>query len=602
MDTYNESLKTTTSNILAALSAQQTQLQSAQITAEYSLYYAQGAELTARTALEGTELAVIEYDHISSQIQFNSNQVFNLVASLTQANVDTTASVTNVATAAANVQIAANAISTLGADIGAALSIATTYINKTDSYNKIVEAAAFVNEVANSAQEIAFKLMEVSSHTSEIASSALLNQGTVTQTKIGAVATAVNTEFNKYLALATTENQTLAQACKQDRQKEGALLDANREVKAITNVYKNANCHLNLNLTVAVISSKSIRAAFTALPNPLPTFYAPPASDIKIPDAKPNYYLFLVPEQAQTLLSVDLVEQMFAHRDDPELKGTFYSVTASKDPDGKCVSDHSNVIDLSLDVYGTKVEAGKNYVAFIYSELSPEYKRYVNNYSDLVSAPSQFFTPATLLPSAKHFSEKGGTSLTLPDILFEIDLKSASAADIAAIMAAEKAKTLEYRCILVETDNLVTTLKADLNLLSCPESDYYKTAGGSAVGPLAVKISLPIYFNLAIAEQVAPINYTLAVLVSGTGSIKQQAAESDESDTCVDPAKPPSTQSWEVKFTTGTTDNFGNLIRPGVHYKPYILAIVKGADTLKFTPVLSLDSTPIHTTETKAAN
>lgn len=101
------------------------------------------------------------------------------------------------------------------------------------------------------------------------------------------------------------------------------------------------------------------------------------------------------------------------------------------------------------------------------------------------------------------------------------------------------AADLEFRCILVEKART-----PDLNLLV----------------DSAAKTPPAIYFNLAIAEQVSPANYTKATNVSG---------------------------KYEIKILADTTDNFGNIIKPGTQYKPYILTIDNSPNSSPFVNVLA---------------
>jgi len=110
---------------------------------------------------------------------------------------------------------------------------------------------------------------------------------------------------------------------------------------------------------------------------------------------------------------------------------------------------------------------------------------------------------------------------------------------------------LEYRCILTETN-----LDPNPNFLLCEDEHN----------------NPPIYFNLSIAEQVSPANYTKAEL----GQSPQLL--------------------FEVEFAQGVTDNFGNAIQPNTEYKPYILAVANGANGAKpaqFVNILATSLAPI---------
>jgi hypothetical protein len=396
MNTYNENLQQTVINTLAALSARQSQLASAQTAAQYSLYYAQGAEITARDKLTATNKTVVFCQSVNDQSLINDNQATNLFATVTAANTSVSASNTNMATAASNVQIASNAIAMLASDIGAALNIATASLFNTDSYKKILDANNFVNDVANDSKNVSMLAMDASGRSSEIIATALLAQTNTVTTKTDNLLAATQTELNKFSELSISEYKVVSQTAKAEQLAEGALLDADKEASAIVRAYANANDRLNLGLSVSVNSGTQISVAFSALPSPLPTFLAQPASGIAIPGANPNYYLTLVPADKMVMFSTDQAEQLFASRL-PEDKTQFYPLTPN--PKG------SSVV-LVNDAFNSPIQAGSSYVAFLYIALSMEYKRFIGNFSDLLSAPGQTFIPATTLPLAKKCTDK----------------------------------------------------------------------------------------------------------------------------------------------------------------------------------------------------
>jgi|GEM_PF-6695091 len=593
MNTYNENLQQTVVNTLSALALNQSNLDSLKTVAEYTLYYAQGAEITARDKLEGTEDDVTTWQNINNQSLINTNQVFNLLTSATEANTDVAVSITNTATAAANVQIASNAISVLASDIGAAFNIATAALYQTDVYEKIQSANSLINEVANEVKRISKGAMNASGSTSEITISEVLAQTTGVKSKIDNLFTSTQAELDKFTKLAIAENAQITKASKAERQAEGELADARREVIAINTAYDNSNNQLNQCLSISVVSGSEITASFAALP--LPTFYSPQAGGVTIPEATPIYYLTLVPAQNQTTFSIDQVEQLFSQRPAGD-NSLFVSITpdASVDATG-AVTRSPTSIQLSSDAFGNPVQAGSSYVAFLYIELSKVYKQYINNYSELLSAPSQPFTPATTLPLVQHLEvtpnktpdATGVTwsiaSFTFTPLVSPADTATEQTDATAASPAKGKAKSVaaqsdaaatvqqtvsdaqqavansaapeaqvagsstailayEFRCILVEQGGT-----PDLNLLRCPEN-----------------LNLPpIYFNQAIADQVSPANY-IRVPASLSGRCK-------------------------FSFPSSATDNFGNVIKPNTMYQLYILTVATGdpSDQAQYTNVLA---------------
>lgn len=544
MNSYNENLQQTVVNTLAVINLNTDNLESLKTIAESTLYHAQGAEITARDKLQATQGDIKTWHNINNQSLSGANQAFNLLASATDANVDVGVSITNNATAAANVQIASNAISALASDIGAAFNIATASLYNTDVYEKIQSANGIINEVANESKRIAKDAMNASSATSEITISQVLTQTTGVKTKIDNLFKSTQAELEKFSKLAITENIQISAASKIERQAEGVLADARREVTAINSAYNNTNNQLNQGLNITVVSSTTIAVSFTALP--VPTFYSPQASQVIIPAAEPNYYLTLIPAQNQTMFSIDQVEQLFAQRPAGDNR-QFFRVSPGVGPNevGE-VNASTTTIPLTLDAFGNSIIAGSSYVAFLYIELAKQYKQYISNFSDLLSAPSRPFIPATTLPTAQTLiitadSASSPDGLIWSTAVFQSSLTAATTANLnedessvtevatqVPANVSDLSSQLQFRCILVED-----TRCPDLNLMLCPEN---------------LNIP-PIYFNLAIAEQASPATYLLA-----------HAGNS----------------GYKVKFSPGTTDNFGNPIVPGKKYIPYVVTLVEG--------------------------
>lgn len=413
MNTYSENLQNAISNTLNALAAQQAILVSAETSAEYALYYAQSAELTAVEKLNGTNANVTYSQNVNNQSIINKNQSLNLLASMTEANADVTTSNSNMATAAANLQIASNAITALASDIGAALNVATASMYDTQTYKKIVEANSFINEVANDAKALSLQAMDASGKTSEIIATVALTQATSVDGLIGNLLAATQAELDKYTSLSVAENATVAASKLAERQAEGVADDALTQVVAIDDTYQKANQEMNLALTVTASSLDTINVSFNALLNPLPTFYALPASGIVIPDAKPRYFLAIVEQSQSVGFSMDRAEQLFAQKN--AIDGPyFYPVV----PAGV---DRPQQVLLDKDVYGDDIQGGRTYVAFIYIELSMDYKRYLADFNDQLSAASAPFIPAALLPQANGISDGGKSDGHYSSVVFNAE-------------------------------------------------------------------------------------------------------------------------------------------------------------------------------------
>jgi hypothetical protein len=407
MNTYNENLQQTVINTLSALSLQQANLDSLRTIAESTLYQAQGAEFTARDKLRKTAENVAIWQHLNEQSLVSENQIFNLLSSATKANADVTTCMTNSAAAASNVQIASNAIAALAADVGAALNIATASLYDTDVYNKIMSANSFINEVANESKNIAKDAMNASSYASEITSTEVLSQTQALKSKIDNIFKSARAQLSDFSNLAIAETGQLVQASQAERQAEGELRDTTSEVQAIETSYSNANKQLNYGLGVQVVSGAEIKVSFTPQPTALPPFNSSAALTSAVREKAPNYYLTLLPTQNQSTFSLDQAQQLFAQRDPLLSTGSFTLINVHEV--GKSITepiylstttqeDDKDKDVKAKDVFGNPISVGSSYVAYLYIELPQAYKQFINNFSDVLSAPTASFVPATTLP------------------------------------------------------------------------------------------------------------------------------------------------------------------------------------------------------------
>lgn len=435
MNTYNENLQNTVISTLAGIDLAQQELLSEVTVAETTLYHAQGAELTARDKADATIDLLGDWENINNEALRNDNRMFNLLSTATDAGKVVATSITNTATAASNAQIASNAISLLASDIGAALNVATASLFNTDVYSRIENANSFINNVANDARAIARNAMNASAWTSEVISTEVLTLAKGSKTKVGGVLKSTQAEVNRFAALMIAEAAAITTASTLERQAEGNLDDAEHAVSAITDTYANAMRQLNMNLSITVLSGYEITASFSGLPSPLPAFSAPPASSVVIPDAAPHYYLTLIQTQNASIFSTDQAMQLFQQATNPG------------GPDSGFLTVHPGVPNaasgpsmlLTVDAFGNAVTPGQSYVAYIFTELSSPYKQYTNNFADLLSAPSQAFTPATTLPSVLSATIAPGEQPDTMTVQFQAVPLALSAEEAAAAAEADAA-------------------------------------------------------------------------------------------------------------------------------------------------------------------
>lgn len=587
MNTYHENLQQTVINTLTELANQQAKLTSEKNSAEYNLYYAQGAKVTAADKLNDTKKSTKFADAVNQQSRFNDYQAINLYATVNEFNNDITNSRNNMATVAANLQIASNAIALLASDVGAALNIASASLYKTDTYNRIQEANAYVNEVANEAKSLSMNGMKVSAQTSEIVASELLNQTTALKSQLAQVLKITQAQFDQISAQIITESQILGQVSMQDYQAKGVLVDAKEESDLSKKAYQNSNQQLNYGLIIENASTNGFTVRFNTLGDPHPGFYSDEAKAIRVPSKAefPRYLIALVPEDKKSLFSSDQAQQLFAQYGDATIAGTrFYEVVGQ--PAGSSVF---KTFEYELDVYGDRIIKGKNYVAYLYIELSTEYKRFIGNFSDLLSAPSAKFVPADSLPEPMNVKYSHGKLTFTADFCLPQEqlAKSDDQAQIDGLTNFMLPKNFQFRCILVEVgrpdDDDVARIRKLQVKKAAGENQQYNA--NETLSEISYVKSSPIDFVDTIALQVAPSNYTVAQRLDTSPVRLDLAGFSCTANGGVN--KRSVTCGFEVVFSSSTTDNFGNRLRNSFCYKPYLLALIDGEDSTAYLPTLT---------------
>ncbi|QMV15961.1 hypothetical protein [Vibrio spartinae] len=542
MNSYQENLQEVVGTSLDALYAQQQKLASQRRGAQYSLYYAQGAQLTAFDNLESTSEQLEAVRLSNQQGVKNDNLMNNLVESthLIQSNVATT--VSNSATAATNVQTAATAVAKLAGDIGSALNIAAAACYGTDIYKKTLEANAFIRETANQAEYASQKAMEASSSSSEVIAKELESSATRSKSELEKLLAAAQTQFKSLSSARVADQEALFTASQTEKKAEGALEDAQSAESAIDGTVQDSNDTLNFNLTAVAqgdqqitVSFQPFTSAFTQLPEQCATQLGK-TDGSTLRDPAQHYFVFVVSADKKSSIKQDQVESTFAEYQ----KDRFTEVTPDDQGHYQTTLKYG---DSCLDFSGKPLQLGRDYLVYMYVVLDLTYQKYIGSYSNVLSSASPAVTLLTKLPVAQKIS-------------FDDDSRQ-----ILFMVTGSKGKyEPEFRVMLLPA--------------------YQPSTGGLMVAPLPPEAgcsALNFYFNQSIAMQVSSANYQLAHIESskvksGKRVHRMAAAVPDD-----------------------MTDNFGNPLIAGASYIPVVLTTpASGVDQGCYASSLSaLDTDPV---------
>ncbi|MDP9047216.1 MAG: hypothetical protein M3N14_03710, partial [Bacteroidota bacterium] len=180
MNTYNENLRT---SVVASLQSQelaQKTVSAALNAAMFTLYYAEGATITANEKFTLAKEELAEKTSVKLQAVATSNISNNQLLSATQASQYAKQSVTNTAVCAANVQVASNAILRLASDLGSIYSIVNAADSDTDIFTQAQEARDLINQTAYEAEVASRIAMKASALMSEVSASTVMTMSTGT--------------------------------------------------------------------------------------------------------------------------------------------------------------------------------------------------------------------------------------------------------------------------------------------------------------------------------------------------------------------------------------------------------------------------------------
>ena len=401
MNSYNENLH---SSVVSSLNAQELELQKVQAqldTSMFSLYYAQGARITAAEKLEIANRKYTFQQKIHEQAVIDSDVSTNVLASANNGKAYVGKSVTNTSVAAANVQIATNAILKLASDTGSIFSIVNAADFGTEIYQLSKEAKELMDKTAYLAERTSQYSMEASALIAEVSAPTLADKATTTDASVKNLLAVTTAQFDATAAEVAADNADLAATNTAEKIAEGTLEDVNAAYYATLGAYDLNNCELNLDLKVTlpknVGDATHFKVSFDQYQSP---FRAAKYRDGKAPLPKgypvDNYYIMLAKYSKSTTFSISDAEGIVTDED----KNRYIEISAKKLNLRQKVSEEIYISEL-YDTDGDKMDLGEEYVVFVFAVLDTSYKKTLNTFDDYLSAPSAPFNLTNKLNKPK---------------------------------------------------------------------------------------------------------------------------------------------------------------------------------------------------------
>lgn len=429
MNSYNENLH---SSVVSSLNEQELELQkvkSKKDSSMFSLYYAQGDRITTAEKLEIINKKYAFEQKVHEQAITDSDLSTNVLASSENVKTYTAKSVSNTAVAAANVQVAANAILKLTSDAGSIFSIVSAADFGTEIYTQSKNAYDLMNITAYTAEQTSQHSMEASQLIAVVPSSTLANKATSTDAAVKNLLSVTSAQFDATTQDLSSENEKLAASNTNEKKAEGVLEDTSVAYNATFEAYQLNNSELNLGLHVNVPTSvgdaTNYTVSFTPYISPftkdangnIVSNNAAPASGYPVQD----YYIMLVKDSKSETFSVNNAEDIVNKGD----RTKFYQVSPKTSPLSVTTEENHTLIDFSSfnalikqkiytsqlsDTDGDAMNLGDNYVVVVFAVLENSYKKIINTFDDYMTAPSRRFALEDILNSvsANNIKATGG--------------------------------------------------------------------------------------------------------------------------------------------------------------------------------------------------
>lgn len=585
MNTYDDDLH---KDVAGILSDEQSMLQNQandKKCASLGYYFAQGERDRCEERLVRHKKIAKVKGLVKSLAVGYSTRTTNIVAASVQANGDTQSVTKNAATAAANVQYAANAIVRLAGDVGNALSILNAADRESDLYIQAKGAGKFIDDVAVLAEQTSDTAMNFSKKVSETMSADVLKMSQACDTDIKNQLIVTSKQFDDISTLIVQDNQNWASSKVAVSGAYRVLAGASVEYTATKHAFTMCNVQLNMNLEAnqgISQNGKTFNVSFNAYQPPFEVASIDKNDDkTKIPSASIDaYYIMIAKESKAGLFSLANAEAFLAAKTSSryfKLNPGEIAYNTEFLVHDKAVKEMPEKSHQIFDTDGDPIVKGQSYCAFVIVTFTNEYKKLLDNFNDFISAPSTPFiiTRRIAAPFLSQAVIDDNRKQKLPQIVKDWEIREATKsnhfADIEFTEPAENEgiQKVQYRCILLKekdsrfaiySDDHTTARKAEKakDIVLDPTTQATFISGldiikdKTNVDLEVLSDNIDFVFSDYLASQVSKGNYSPFTV--------------DHKDS----------KKYKVTFAADTLDNFGNAIIPNQKYIPAVYATYDG--------------------------
>lgn len=416
MNTYNDNLRNTVIALLqgqeSILKALKNQYQAAKL----NHFYAHGAAITAKAGLEAAEKDMQASSSVKSASQQAADAASNLAAAARAADQYVKASVSGMAVAAANVQVAANAILRLASDIGNIQAQVAAADYDSDIYRLTEELKRLITDTAYQVEVASQLAMEASFTVSEVSSATVDDQAMAASRSAAHLLTTASADFDTTSDLLASNKNSVVTATLAKNKAEAEVQRLEKEYYSALSAYSLTHKALNFDLSVKVSGKNTMEVAFDAVKEPF--------KKTAIAD---HYVLMLVKGGKKWAFTLVEAENMAIADNTRQV----IKVIPEKTTRIRQVIDTAKLQDAD----GEPIKQGVDYVVFVIAILKDEYKTTINDFDDMLSAPSPAFSLTT--PMVK-----------VDAATLQVHMRADETYQIS-FTAEERLKHVAYRCILL---------------------------------------------------------------------------------------------------------------------------------------------------------
>lgn len=510
--TYTEELQSSISNSNNQFIQEEYDLDHANNAAKISLYHAHGETEKNGINYRNSKIEEKRALLLDNQAVQGINLATNSQTAAKQSLVDAGKATSNISTAAANMQIAANAITKLSSDVAGILAVANAADHGSQIQNSVARAHSKIRKAAKLAEEVSLVSLNATIEAAQSTASTVVTDSQLTAASMTNFQKSTAAQYSNTSAKAVASNEGLTTARKNEKAASGHFDITKKQDKAIKSTRRLINKVSNYDIQLfdparqkdyqedtasvwVVDPGKSYTISFNK-------FEGDGVKTGKNVDPAENAYvqyyrLIMVKYDASASFDINVAKDL-----DP---GTYYQMPAKgydsysrtfyllgtdqalipqdpgvgveNDPNSLNTSDSKHVRGIAIDYTGKPVEAGEYYVAYIYAVYTDAYQKLISNTDGFLSLPTKDLQLQMNLPK---IPDAGLSEKSLDNLLLHspVQLNSRNVAVQFEVYQKDYTPDLmEYRVILVEKRNvdaqtLNKKVQAALNRLDKTEYQY----------------------------------------------------------------------------------------------------------------------------------